>query len=278
MAKLDLIDSVAHPYKEVNEDLFDHNDQAAWIFDGASGIGPKIMTHAPSDPYWLVHTFNDALKKNWNDATPTKQLFEKASAAIAEEFLRQAPVVPPAVDRPTACLLMARLGRNRLEVSAVGDCWLVYRSGTNVQEFGNKLGDVAAPVYRELKRLKETGVSGKDLVDRLIPVEREVRAKANTDGGYAILDLTARWINRMAEHVFDARAGDEFLLMTDGFYRLIDIFKAYTAASLIEAARNKGLAALYTELREMEAGDEDCALYPRIKIRDDAAAALLKVS
>ena len=136
---------------------------------------------------------------------------------------------------------------------------------------------MAAPVREELTRLKAAGVAGKDLRRMLLPLEREFRSKANTDGGYAIVDLTIRWIDRIDQQSVRVSAGDRVLLMSDGFYRLIDTSATYTADTLMAAAVRNGLQPLYEELRALEAADEDCAAFPRDKVRDDVTAALLAI-
>jgi len=278
MLRLRLVETIAHPCKEANEDLFGCNAQAAWIFDGATGIGPNIIPGAPTDPYWLVHAMNAAMTQHWDEHAPTRALCRSAAGQVIEQFSQVAPEpTPPLIDRPTACWLMARLWDGQLELSTVGDCQLIHAGAEGVLEFGGKIGDVAAPVRDELARLKAAGVDARDLVRLLLPFEREVRAKANVDGGYAIVDLTPRWIDRIERRAVRASAGDRILLMTDGFYRLIDTFGTYDAETLMAAALSRGLQPLYEELRALETADENCEAFPREKVRDDVAAALLTI-
>ena len=44
----------------VNEDAIGHHGNAAWVIDGATGIGPSILD-APSDAAWLAQTANRLL-------------------------------------------------------------------------------------------------------------------------------------------------------------------------------------------------------------------------
>jgi hypothetical protein len=279
MPELQLIERIAYPCKVTNEDLFDCNGQAAWIFDGASGIGPGVIPGAPSDPYWLVQAMNAAIKAHWRDEAPTKALLMSAAQQVIAQFAHAVTnPAPPLIDRPTACWLMARLWDGGLELSTVGDCQLIHSGARGVFHFGGDLGDVAAPVRQALAQLKQARVAAEDLVQRLLPLEREVRAKANIEGGYAIVDLTTRWIDRIEQKRVSISAGDRILLMTDGLYRLIDTFNRYSAETLIAAALRDGLQPLYDELRALEADDETCEAFPRAKVRDDVAAALLRIA
>ncbi len=279
MTSLKLVEAISHPCKVTNEDLFDYNARAAWIFDGASGIGPKVIPSSPSDPFWLVQSMNAAIKRRWHDEKSTPDLLTEAADDVIESFLQIAQdPVPPMIDRPTACWLMARLWDGQLELSAVGDCCLVHKGLNGTTSFGGKISDeLAAPVRQELKRLKAEGVDAGKLADLLRPLEREFRAKANVDGGYAIVDLTQRWISRIEQSRVLISPGDHILLMTDGLYRLIDTFHKYDTDGLLEAALLMGLSPLYEELRALELHDEDCATFPRAKAQDDVAAALMAI-
>ena len=68
------------------------------------------------------------------------------------------------------------------------------------------------------------------------------------------------------------RAPDDLLMMSDGFYRLVDTFERYTDATLFQAVEQRGLAALLQELRELERGDPECRRHLRFKTHDDATA------
>lgn len=280
MRRLRLVERIDQPCKAVSEDLFDCNAQAAWIFDGATGIVPDLIAGAPSDPYWLVHAVNAGIQAHWDDAAPTRSLLRAAAEDAIARFLAQAEApVPPMIDRPTACLLMARLWQGGLELSTLGDCWLLRSSAGRVSEFGSKLGDeVAGPVRQEMARLKAAGFAGAALFEQLLPMERQFRATANTDGGYPVVDLSLRWIDRITQASVEALPGDQLLLMTDGLYRLIDTFRIHDGESLMRAALDGGLAPLLAQLRALEAADERCEAYPRAKVRDDVAAALLVIA
>ena len=277
--RFELNEQIAHPCKFYNEDLFDHNEQAAWIFDGASGIGPKTIADAPTDPYWLVHTLNKEIGRAWNGTAATPAILKQAAKAmIARYEIAVAGNPPPMIDRPTACLMMARLDDRTMTISSVGDCWIVYRTNGKLGDFGVTHMEAAQPVYDERARLIAAGTPQPEMEKALLPKERDFRAKANIDGGYAIVDTSTRWIERLHTRSVEVNAGDKVLLMTDGFYRLIDTIQDYTPETLLHAAEMRGLESLYTELRSKENADEACTLYTRTKVRDDVAAALLTVT
>ena len=67
-------------------------------------------------------------------------------------------------------------------------------------------------------------------------------------------------------------------IVSDGFFRLVNVFGAYDAADLVaNALRGGGLRALCTELRSREADDPSCRTYPRLTRMDDASAILVRI-
>ena len=278
MPGLRLMEQLSHGGSRVNEDLFNCNEQAAWILDGASGIARNTIPGAPSDPNWLVNTLNEELVIGWNEAAPTCAWLRLACDQVISRYDRLLDgKAPPLTDRPTACLTIVRRHADTLEISNAGDCWVVHESAGRISAYRNDLGDAAERPRMEARRLRALGLPQEELTRRMLPHERAFRATANVDGGYDIVDLTTRWVDRMKVDVLDIRAGDRVLLMTDGFYRLVDVFQRYDAPALLQAVDRIGLPALYDELREIEAGDEQCTRFHRMKARDDATAALLQV-
>jgi len=67
------------------------------------------------------------------------------------------------------------------------------------------------------------------------------------------------------------------LVMTDGFYRLVDLYGLYTDATLVEACITHGLKAQLDELRNYEATSARTA-ERAVKASDDASAAIWTTS
>jgi hypothetical protein len=107
---------------------------------------------------------------------------------------------------------------------------------------------------------------------------RRHRALANLPEGYWRLDLCENALDHIEVERIAAPPGDCFLLLTDGFYRLVDVYRRYSHGALLAAAQERGVAALLTELRGIEDEDPECRRYPRLKRCDDATAVLLKMT
>ena len=81
----------------------------------------------------------------------------------------------------------------------------------------------------------------------------------------------ARMRNVELEH------GASILVMTDGFYRLVDLYGLYTDAALVEACITDGLRAQLDKLRNYEATGAHTAARA-VKAADDASAAIWTAS
>ena len=73
-------------------------------------------------------------------------------------------------------------------------------------------------------------------------------------------------------------AGDELLLMTDGFVAVTDLYRLIDQAALPGLLAKGGLPGVAAYLRAAEAEDYECMRWPRFKQGDDATAIWLRVA
>jgi hypothetical protein len=98
----------------------------------------------------------------------------------------------------------------------------------------------------------------------------ENRSKLNHPDGYWVVNPRRSWAGREMRFEATIAAGESIVLATDGFMRLVDVFAAYSEASLhARLAAGEG-EDLIRELREREREDAWARRYPRVKIHDDA--------
>ena len=107
---------------------------------------------------------------------------------------------------------------------------------------------------------------------------RENRLLANQPGGYNVVHPRVPWRSLLVRATHPVAPGDVLLLVTDGFYRLIDHFGIHTEADLVEAALSQGLRPMIDRLRAEENADPHGVRAPRIKKHDDATAVLVRVA
>lgn len=276
-----------------NEDAFGVSSRAAWIIDGATGQGEGTYVAGPgeSDASWLAARMNAAFSALSDGASlpfSGAAFFARARETILADFNAQAPRMPEAdYAWPSAATARVVLDGQDLCCESLGDCTVLVRfnDGT-VAVHGSDPVHIAcdAQAIRELVRLREEGIiaqGAEPLAARsvLLPLIRANRNRANEQDGYGYFTLskpvlpglvrTSRW-----------PVGDvsSVLLMTDGFYALVEDYHQTTDEALFVEACEDGLETLFRRLRATEDSDPLGTRWPRFKKSDDATAVLLRVS
>ena len=279
-ARLDVF-SEAGPGR-VNEDRAGAVETASWVLDGTTGLSERRLLPGPSDAAWFVDTVDRSLRLHAEEDLEIGVLLQRVIREARREFqaaaLRQGG---EDLERPAASFTLARCRHDgALELGNVGDCRILRRDRRGaVTAFGSSpVSDLDRRVVEELVRLRAEGVESYAEAWRLlVEVIRRNRTLANRDGGYWVLDLTERWLPRIQSRILEWTPGEHLLLVSDGFYRLVDTLHLYDDQELFDAALARGLDDLAGELRLTEREDPECVSHPRIKVHDDATALLLQL-
>jgi serine/threonine protein phosphatase PrpC len=281
---LNVIDrvSISSPNAAINEDAVGATSSAAWAIDGATGVSDRPpLVAGTTDAAWLAGALNAALHAAFAAPQPQPmRTLADVEAQLRTDFLAvdRTPATP-ASHQPTAALAVAALQEQTLHLLGIGDCRIIYEEHTGeVGEFNpSAIGPVEALIIAERRRLM-TEYPGEDPWPRLKAFIRPFRERANQEGGYSIVHPTRPWTTRIVRQTRERRKIQRLLLLSDGLYRLVDVFAAVTVTGLMQAAVAKGLSTLSSELRALEDQDRDCTKYPRVKTYDDTSGVLIAVN
>lgn len=265
-----------------NEDRAGFADSAGWVLDGTTGLSQRRLLPGPSDAAWFVAAVDEALRQRLPADLEICATLRRSVLDVRERFASAA--LQPAdeeLERPAASLAVARQRPGgHLELASVGDCRILLRNARGeVEAFGSSpVAELDRQVVARLVELRAAGVERyAEAWDHLVGVIRRNRTLANRDGGYWVLDLGERWLPHVERRIVPWRRGEALLLVSDGFYRLVDTFGFHTDQELFAAALEGGLAELGRRLRTAEREDSECVRYPRIKVHDDATALLVRL-
>jgi hypothetical protein len=279
--RLDIVDHVCDAAGRHGDDLWGRGDNAVWILDGATGLSAeRLVAAGASDAAWFAAAIDEELRRaDW--AAPARDVLRDAATATEARFRREATRIPADESTwPAAAVTILRVADRAVELANLGDCKLLFRAASG--HFATFGSSAVTALDRQLAalmvELQSQGVTDPaDLWLRLVPVMQQGRRLRNTDGGYWVLDISGHGVAHAQDALLPAGDIREFLLVTDGFYRLVDTYRVYSDEQLLDAARSRGVAALCDQLRTIEAADERCSNYPRVKPRDDATAVLGRI-
>lgn len=269
---LDLIQSLSLAGKPdvANDDRIGSADLHAWVIDGATDLGPPGLLGQRGGAAWLAAAAQRAFAgAEGNLEQVCKSVFEQ----VARDYERQRQRLPLATwELPRASFAAVALEGDHLSCSFLGDCAVLHRSAQGIA-FLTPAPDRQAESAEAAALGPGTGAHGVRtpaiIADRRLARERpKAVLSVDAQAARAALRYTR---TRVA-------AGDDLVLMSDGFSALLDSYAAFTPADFIAHLLHHGLADLALQLRRIEKEDAACLRYPRFKASDDASAIWLRVS
>lgn len=284
--KITVIDSLTLPGnpQRPNEDASGWTDDAAFVIDGATGLGSGILVGDDnSDAAWLAAFAALNMTGMLERGHETAEIVRAINTLVGRFVDCMASEPPEGWQLPVAGFQMLRLENGGLVTSGLGDCTLFVLDAA-----GNALAEspqpshhaenaIAAAMIERAGGLSKLAVADRDA--QTVDTLRASRAVFNTPGG-PLWTLGAA--PDAADHVVSAELAPALpataLLASDGFAALVDTYRRYDAAGLVKAARERGLEELGGELRRIEhEEDPEGRAFPRMKISDDATALLIAI-
>jgi hypothetical protein len=275
-----LLDSLSLPGGLVNEDAFGcevggHDAGAAVVMDGATPLGDGLMP-GPSDAAWIAQFGARRLLAHLRDGEGPRKALRGAQADTQKSFeaLRRYPPQDK-WQTPCASMMLAVRLKDGIECLWFGDCAALVQTDKTVTAIGDGFDSKAQESLTAAQAAKDNHKPA-TAREHHIDLLRDRRNRLNS-GNYWLFSPDEKAAAHASRRIMKAPPGAHLLLASDGFLALATDYGAYSADTLIRAARDKGLAALGTELRAIEAVDAQGVKFPRFKTSDDATALLLKL-
>ena len=251
------------------------------VIDGGSSVAERdYIDERQGDVAWFVHAFAAALQRTLKPGRNQQDCVWLAIADVRAQFTNLAVGLNvPLHAWPIAAMTWLRIshhnGVTRATLYSLGDCkTLLYTAPANCIDLDPFVNPQEAILQDAIATLKTEGVD--DPVrrrERMLPMLRARRESQNTAPMPNVLCLAPNG-------PFQARTGSvtladdaRMLVMTDGFYRLVDLYGLYTDASLVEACIGFGLRSQLDKLRSHESTSARNAI-SAVKSADDASAVL----
>jgi hypothetical protein len=249
------------------------------VLDGATSVaGRYYIDPEDGDIAWFVRRFCAAFGKALAGRGSQEQMVRTAVDEVRAAFDERSPgEAVPLYAWPIAAMTWIRIlpGRDcasELQVYCLGDCkTLMLRADGSVQDLDPWVNPQEAVVQEAIAALAREGV--KDPAarrERLLPMLRRRREEQNAALGPQSLCLAPAGPFAARRYAVRAEPGSTLLVMTDGFYRLVDPYGLHSDASLLRASVDGGLEALLAGLRAHEAASGGAGM--AVKQADDASA------
>ena len=283
---ISIVDTISLPGFDdrPNEDRFGAVDGAAFVIDGATGLGDPLLTGpGGSDAAWIA----DYAAIGFETMFARGGSVAEAVRAVNADVLRLVSLCAP--DAPDWALPIAAFQAvtwrdGLLETFGLGDCSLVVVDAAGKIFRASGLPGAAERERAETRaRSAESGPrDGRQLYEMpdVLAGLRESRARFNKPGQpvwtLGASPTASLHVNRVAIHAVLPATG---LIATDGFMALVDAYGHFDEAGLVAAAAGDGLELLGRLLRQTErVADPECLTWPRYKVSDDATAVLFELA
>jgi hypothetical protein len=270
--------SIAGSRLKPNDDAFGAAGRRVWVLDGATGLGASLLP-GRSDAAWLARTANRLLHAH-HAIRDSDQLVRSVIAGLNSAFEAERIRQPEARwQLPCASLLLLTFEEAQVEAVWLGDCRAILQIGGGIVACGETAAGEAEERTWAARLGQGVGASAMLRSESVMEALRESRDRFNTGRGRWVLGLEPAAADHLQCAVFERAGPVTGLAMSDGFSALELKYARHTAVGLIDGARSRGLAALASELREIEeVEDPEGATYPRFKRSDDATAVLFEVA
>ncbi|MEM1151317.1 MAG: protein phosphatase 2C domain-containing protein [Pseudomonadota bacterium] len=274
MAAIAVLDCVNSPGKlgGTGDDRYGFDAQmgTAWVLDGATDATDQMpFPGAESGAAWIAETLSDTLlaEPPLTRAAPDyfRTVLETVRIRAEEESHVPLETLPPEALPIASGIWMRRLG-DTVEFAWLGDCMALDMST------GGVLGPVE-DVADETRQAQAALVLGDAEIREQVRLARAERHAS----GRPIFGLMPEDGARVNLVRVAARPGAGFVLMSDGFYRLIEPYGLFGGPELAQAISRCGLSGLITRLRDFEASSAHGDL-ARIKRSDDACALWVEIA
>lgn len=279
---LDRISWPGHPGK-ANEDICGACQDWAWVIDTSIFPGTAPVVHPTSDAAWLA-AFADERLSNLapeaeDGAVLIRHVMEEARTAYRAVAPRERH--EDFVSWPLGAMTLVRRKGNALDAWTFGDTTAyVRRPDGTVLILGDAPGlrDAESAKAAELMQASHSrpdDILAEPVFLAWLGERRERQKKSGVPA--ALLSFNPDAANRLRHESVPCDDGTMILLASDGFSALVDLYGAFDAKGLMEAAVASGLEPLARKAREIETkADPDGKRYPRFKLSDDTTALLLR--
>lgn len=271
---LDIV-SAGGSSRPFNEDAAGWTRTAAWIVDGATSLDASAEWYQTSARWMAATTHNLLTELSLLPAVDTRALVRGVVEGLSHEWneitASRPELLPPA---GSLGLVLHDRQRNRLELTVIGDCLLVWSPPNRAGEVVITDVAIAATEASHGRHVAKSRPSSDELQAELI---ENRRMYMEGDPGW-IISTNPRVADHLRPLVVEDPAGDLVLIASDGFARAVELPEFHHSwGAVMKSVWSEGLASVLHRLRAHEQQTPSFG-EGRYKTSDDASALLLQVA
>ncbi|MFE0105830.1 protein phosphatase 2C domain-containing protein [Streptomyces sp. NPDC059009] len=254
-----------------NEDWAGALPHAVAVLDGA-GVPPGVDTGCTHGAAWYAAELGRRLltRIGADHGVPLPDALADAIAELAADHGLTCDIGHPGT--PSATVAVVRFREHLVDYLVLSDATVLLDDGHRVEAVCDRRNSEISPELSETSRRHVPGEPEHERALRhAITVVREHR---NRPGGFWIADTDPAAAHHALTGSRPRSALRRVALLSDGVTRLVEMFGVARWPDLLDLAERAGPRALIEEVRTWENQDRRAARWPRIKIHDDATAAL----
>jgi hypothetical protein len=270
---LDLIQSlsIAGDSSKANDDRTGAGHAHGWVIDGATDLGEPGLLGNRGGAAWIAAEADRAFAAAASASIEQmcRIVFEQVATHFAETRTRE----PELWEIPSASFLAVAVADNVVNCGWLGDCAALLIRDGHVSRIGPQrdIRDDETDLARSVAH------HGLGSVKRAAPV-LDVLRTARSRPDRKVLGIDPAGAEQIYYSSQPCVAGDELLLMSDGFAAITDLYRLIDQDALPGLLADGGLPDIAARLRAAEADDAECTRWPRFKQGDDATAIWLRIA
>ncbi len=286
-SSITIIDTISDPGNPAkpNDDDFGHNEACAFVIDGATGLGDRqYMDITGSDAAWIAARFARGFQQQITCDGNVSDVARTISLEARETFLGLNADVPRYA-WPLSAFAMVHATRRGFSFRGLGDsCLFLLRDDGTASLHIPIPGAYEHEQVQAQRHIARTGgiTKGGGTLgnpETLAGLRRHRESQNTPDSGVWTLGLVPEAADHLVSEDLEIKGKAHAIVCSDGFSDLVVLYAAYTSASLVRTALDKGLAPMVEELRRFEREvDPEGLRYPRYKQSDDTTALLIELT
>ena len=266
----------------INEDIFNIEENAAWVLDGATGLTKSKISNLDTDAAWYVDKWNKYLKENINNDSTLKEIMRQGILEIKKAYEKFDGFYNLTdLEYPCAAGAIVRIKENKLEYFVLGDCTLIFKNKRqNAKELYNKeLERLENRILENIIKIKnEKDINILDAKKICIQDIKDTRLLKNKEEGYWILELDENAVEHALTGELKIEESASVCMVSDGFSQYYDTLNIEKDSdSFIKLVKERRLEELVRDLRKTQENDSLCNKYPRFKKGDDSTIVYLEI-